>query len=595
MEKFNQGDIAVLSSFDKSNFFLKPGLIALVCLTGLGFLCFWPTVKHVGFYLDDWIMLNTLANGPDNFWECFKYYFSADVRVVKRPIEALHFLVMFKMFGLRPVGYHVFNLVMEIIAGWLFYFCLVRMTGKRLIALAGASLFLLYPSHNATHYWVVCSSVTLSLIFYFGSLLANLEAEIRKKPFLHVLSAVLFLIGVLNYEVFVPLVAINVLVVFFIAMKTEGMKRAFISSSLVVVLLGIATAMASAYISWIVELVGSAWLHHVMFDYNLMTTTISKGFYYNFPWVAFAFFFEKIALKFQFGVAFTDWLLMLSMILLFCISSWFLLKLGSSSSNNGDESESLFPEFKSLKSNSQAIWLFLLGLITIFVSYTIFGLNDSYEPTFGTLVNRVNTGASIGVTFIFCSLVIYLFNLAGEKTSRKLPVILLVSISSLLVSVFSFTNWSLSRCYRLSWQLQSHIIKHIRDNRAHFSGVKSLLLANVPRYVDEAPVFDGVWDFQPMLRLNLENKKINGGVVSDRLKVEEDRVVDSRGLMILGSYKFDGLSVLVSPQCDLLKVNTANEFIDLIQDKGMTYELNKELPEKWRSGLMLPADKENSR
>ena len=146
---------------------------------------FFPGIKHVGFYLDDWVMLNTLARGPQNFFELFNYYFSADPRVVKRPIEALHFMVMFKLFGLKPLGYHVFNLILEVLSAWLLYFCMHRLTRSMPVALVTSILFLIYPSHNSTHYWVVCSSVGMSMILYLGSLLADIEAVLRDKKCLH--------------------------------------------------------------------------------------------------------------------------------------------------------------------------------------------------------------------------------------------------------------------------------------------------------------------------------------------------------------------------------------------------------------------------
>lgn len=553
--------------------FLVENVVALGCFALVAMVCFLPSIKHVGFYLDDWIMLNTLSSGPQDFIDLFKHYFSADPRVVKRPIEALHFELMFKLFGVKPLGYHVFNLVMEILSTWLLFLCLIRVCGSRLISFIAAVFFLLYPSHNATHYWVVCSSVNLSMIFYLGSLLCDIEAVERKLPWLHAVSGLLFLLGLLNYEVFLLLGLLNIAVVAFLNRdsKAECFKAVlFCGGSL-----SVAFLLDLLYLRLVVPIFSDAWMHHVTFDSSLMWSTIKAGVELNLPWVGFDFFLNQAGQKWNDGISSNSWAMLVAVSLALFGSMTYFWKQDAAA-----------------EEASHPVWYLALGAMVVVASYVIFGLNDSYGPTFHSLVNRVNTGATIGIAFILCSIALGLRNVigAGRLSFLIVSAVLVVPLITLLM----LADWALAKPYLLSWQLQAHIRSCLKNQQGALKEAKSILLVNVPRYVNEAPVFDGVWDFQNVVRLTLDRSDIKGGVFSDRIEFAKDRILDAPAGVQLASYDIDGLFLIFSPQGNVVRVNDIHQLLNLVSSRGMQFESDKSLPERWRKQLEQPGESSSS-
>jgi hypothetical protein len=96
-------------------------LIALVSILVVELACFGPIFKKVGFYLDDWITLSLISFGPQSFFDSFHHYLVSDPRVIVRPVEALYYVLEFFMFGTEPLGYHLVNAGLEVVAAFLLY------------------------------------------------------------------------------------------------------------------------------------------------------------------------------------------------------------------------------------------------------------------------------------------------------------------------------------------------------------------------------------------------------------------------------------------------------------------------------------------
>lgn len=534
--------------------------------------CFIVIVKQVGFYLDDWIMINTLAQGPDSFWELFGYYFQSDPRVVNRPIEALHYQIMFMLFGSNPLGYHLLNGVMEIVSAGILFLCLVAITKRKAISFLAAAIFLLYPNHNITHYWVVSSSVTLSMVLYLGSLYCDLQAVLKEKRSLHLLSGFLFALGLFNYEVFLPLATLNVLVVFWLSKNYlfKGTREAFLKALTVALTLGLSLVALLLYLKVIVPLIGPAWLHQVKLEPGLMFSTIFDGCLLNIA--AYGYFFHQAGIKLASGLSAQDWICLAS--LAFTTAVVFLLL------NDGERSQSdCIPDERKLSA-----FFIGAGVLTVIFSYTIFGLNPEYTPTLITMVNRVNAGSTVGIAFIFTGLCVLFSGAISPKVSL-IPGLCLILL-------FALTNLSLAHPFVISWQVQKQVMNAVKANRERFADAESILLANCPRYVNEAAVFDGVWDFQSMIRFVLDRKDINGGVICERLHLTREDIKDrsTMGGFLCATHHYDKLFVIISPLCEVVQVRSPEELITLVETRGMQFELNKDLPNIWRKHLDSSGD-----
>lgn len=553
--------------------FSRGPLYAVLVIFAVELLCFYPSIRETGFYLDDWLFISTFEAGPSDFWKALVNLLKVDSRFLNRPVEAVLFLASYKTFGLNPFGYHVFNSILESISAWLFYMCLLVLTRRQLVSLSAALIFLLYPNHNCTHYWVSCIVVSLSLCLYLGSLLSNLKGANSDKNSWHVLSFLLFTLSLFNYEVFLPLASLNVLLVLFLKSRTNNARTAFKESAKVALLLASAVGILLLYLKGIMPLLGEAWMHTVSFNFNLMTETVLKGLSINSPNIALNFFNSKISSEFPTGLS------QIQLAKLFLIVA---VVLGSACTIRESQ-----PSETETDQKITAGSIFLVGLVSLVASYSIFGLNPEYMPTYDTLVNRVNTGASIGLSMIFGSILIlgsHYISLLNK--SAKASKMLVVTMTLPIILFFVVSNWALAKPYELSWQLQAHIAKFLKLNRENFKGCKSLILADSPRYVYEAPVFDGTWDFRSMARIMLKNPDIDGSVASERLKLEDNEIKDLVYGFLCTKFDYNGLLVLFSPSCRLEKVNNPEEFVRLFENAELQF-LPKSAVEKWKSDLEL--------
>lgn len=549
--------------------------VVLLAIFLIEFLCFFPVLRHIGFYLDDWVMLNYLSLGPGSFLELLQFYFSTDPRVVNRPLEAIHFILMFKLFGLKPLGYHIFNCLMEILSACFLYLSLKLLSGCRKFSFISSALFLLYPSHNITHYWVVSSSVGLSMLLYLGALYCDLQGAKTRRLSLHILSAFLFYLSLLNYEVCLPLAALNVVFVTLVVRKQTDWRQAIIYGVRPAVCLALAISGLFVYLKFIMPMLGTAWMHRVSFETGLMFATIGEGIRLNLPWVAFGYFGEHALGFVRDNLGLRELVLLVAQILVFWSTCYYL----------DDKDKQQLAENVAVPPLSGSV-LVLLGSFGVVISYTIFGLNSEYMPTFITFVNRVNTGATVGLAVLVLGVLLICRSFVSEKGLSLRLISLLTVTGLILVCFYTVTNWSLAKPFVISWQLQSHIFKFFEQNQSQFKKASSILLANAPRYAGESPVFDGTWDFQSMLRIALKREDINGGVVCDRLEISKEDLKDkSKGGFLCATYPFERMYLLFSPTCEVKKVENAIQFIDLVEQRGMQFELNKELPSIWRKQL----------
>ena len=176
--------------------------------------------------------------------------------------------------------------------------------------------------------------------------------------------------------------------------------------------------------------------------------------------------------------------------------------------------------------------------------------------------------------------------LARFSTSRTLQTAAILFVLIPLVAFSFLADRGYAWPWILSWQTQTAIRDSLVKQADRFHAGDSLILANCPRYVMWSPLFDGVWDFQPMLQLTLNNPSIKGGVVSERMEVTTRELKDiSRGV-VCNTYLFDHLFVIIPPNGEIIPVKNAQEFISLIEARGFGFGLDRHVLNKWRRQLL---------
>lgn len=542
-------------------------LVGFLCLVEI--LTFAPFLKQIGFYLDDWLMLQTLYFGPQNIAGAFANYFFNDPKVIIRPVEVFHFAPMYFLFGLKPLGYHVVNGLLEICCVILLYAAIKKFSQSRFLAFLSAFAFITYPIRDSTHYWILCSSVALSLAFYLGSLLLSLKAATEKKVHLFWLSALPFALSIYNYEVFLPFAAVSALCVLLLSMRAMPRAASMIQTAQAIAPLALTAVSLVVYQRVIVPRLGLGYLHQVTIEPGQILKTILSGTFVSSPLNAFPFLQQQVAYRLAEPISIAS---IFSLLVIFAGAyylSWKLLQ---------KEAAEVKP--------ARLAELFCLGAVAIMSSIAIFGLNTEYHPTLLTLVNRMFSGAALGWGLIFAATAL---GAARIFCKKRILIAMLSAVIAFGSVFFTLANWQLAQAWVVSQRVQNGLFYLVKQEKGRLRYPDTIVLTECPRYVMWSPVFDGIWDFQSMVRLALDDARIKAGVVSERLVLGRNEMKDVSMGYTCAVYPYDHLKVFIPSRKAFVPAESGQEFLSVIEKTGATI-MEKGAFDRWRSELAKASD-----
>jgi hypothetical protein len=129
-------------------------------------------------------------------------YFSHSQGFFYRPIPKMWYFLLFSVFWLKPLAYHVMSIVLLSATVLLLYRLLMRLGVSRSWAWLGALLFSALSIHHENIYWISGQSSLLSGFFLLGTIVLLIEANarVRWKPFLFTVSCLTLLLTMLSYD-----------------------------------------------------------------------------------------------------------------------------------------------------------------------------------------------------------------------------------------------------------------------------------------------------------------------------------------------------------------------------------------------------------
>lgn len=111
-----------------------------------------------------------------------------------RPLTKISFFMDNAIWGVRPFGYHLSNMLFNLMAVGLFFLLSVKIfSGRAIPALFSAFFFISHSSHPYAVYWISARADLICAVFYFGWMILNLE-YLEKKKWSHLLFAGLSLL-----------------------------------------------------------------------------------------------------------------------------------------------------------------------------------------------------------------------------------------------------------------------------------------------------------------------------------------------------------------------------------------------------------------
>src|SRR5438445_3623343 len=249
-------------------------------------------VFELGFYSDDWSFLATMFLSEDQSPSGLFRALQAAHDNALRPVQWLALVGLYELFGLQPTGYHVFNAGMLSLGAVLFYFVMRELRQPRILAVAVPLMYALLPHYSTDRFWISTFQANVSMCLYFLSLFADLKtlrSDTRRPWRWKALSLASALASGFAYEVFLPLLLLNSILVLYLGraggwLRTDGrhapMKLLLLSGTTVAAVLSVVIFKAlvarratggvhiRSYLDWLVgQLLRAFW---VSYDSHLL-------------------------------------------------------------------------------------------------------------------------------------------------------------------------------------------------------------------------------------------------------------------------------------------------------------------------------------
>jgi len=204
----------------------------LLVLVVTGFFVYLNSFSNKLFWDDDDLITNNV------YIKDFSYlpkYFSENIIAGAgqlsnywRPLEVLSFAVDYHIFGLTPNGYHIVNLIWHILAAWLIFLLLYKLSKRHWLSFWPAFIFLIHPLQTEAVTYVSGRADSMAAVFVLLSLLTYvIYRQQKNKKFIY-FSIASFLISLLCKEQSIMLPALILIIEFFFFFNKRQWRQSLI-------------------------------------------------------------------------------------------------------------------------------------------------------------------------------------------------------------------------------------------------------------------------------------------------------------------------------------------------------------------------------
>jgi len=512
-------------------------LFPFICLLLVEIITFGINAKHVGIYQDEWITLSQLHFIPHSLdkliVECFW-----NPRILIRPLEALHFGPLFYFVGENPLWYHIVCYAWEFLGAWFLFLAVCRFIGDRSIALTAAVLFLLYPTHDVTHYEIVASSLTVSMSLFTASLWLYLKGIDENRYGYIVWSGFAYFLSIYNYELCLPFVLLYPLL-YVLKQKTFPLSSNTLKTFVVFQIPTVLVALSMVIYRRFLFNIDLGYRYAMVYDLSNFLNVIWAGITVNLSLHSLKF------CTYMLIDALKEGLSAFSLACLFIAACSTFVSL---------------VKFPPLARKGQIFSLILFGTAALVLSYTIYGFSPEHKPVIDAWLNRVNEGGSLGACLIVTGFLALLRDyLLPAKAKQTIFAIVVSALTATLIVI----DWQFAKPWVVSWNAQKELIGFLKTRASEIHSGDSIIIGGIIRYTSKwVPVVDGVWDFRGLARTTLNNKKINATVVTERLFMTPDALIDRYGDIVLGTFPFKQMLLYAPNKRRWLRISSRQEFVE---------------------------------
>lgn len=360
----------------------------------------------LGFYFDDHFFLGLMSTSHDQSLGGLYDALTADPKSQLRPVEYFGLALMYRVFGVDPLPYHILLAALVPLCAIALYLALDRLRLPRWLTLATPLLFAMAPHYSSDKFWPDAYSPTLSLALCLISLYASLRAVdgsgLRAMLWLAGAGAAM-LASVFMYEITLPLFALVVLYHGVRAVRDRGGWR--ISA---VSLAGLLVAIVGVKLVAAVHLGGESSygvgyddgaLHHVAYVVSGATKvnfgTYGVGLPYVVGWIA------------------------LNHLTWSAVAASLTVAVGSFCFLAGGAGRLELPmRMPQLRGRPAWHYLAAAGLVVVIAGYGMFLVTSKVFFTSAGIDNRVNIIAALGMVLIALALTMRLLDLVPARRRR---------------------------------------------------------------------------------------------------------------------------------------------------------------------------------
>ena len=470
---------------------------------------------RLGFYSDDWAFLARYVLSPDqSIAGLFNASYSAHHAM--RPVQLWLGAALYSLFGLNPLGSHLFNASLIIVNPLLVYAIARELGVTRLIGFSIALVYLALPSYSTDRFWFVAFAITLSMTTCLISIFAALKWVTRegwRQVAWGTLSIAAAIVSGLSYEVALPVLAAVPLLMAWHSRKRFASAPLWRSATAAALMLVVVVSVAAFKAQTTVRLGATSGLGAQMLDIvrHAVRTDVRAGAYgLNIG----------EALRVHAGEN-ALWLAPRAMVVLrempwsekvlsgVLVVGVFVYALALARRQDWPRLRQWF--------------LTILGGLTVFsLGYAIFLTNYNVQFTAAGIANRSAIVAALGAAMI-------VVGVAGVISSAavRAAAYVFASIVAVCVTCGVVMTHAIAAYWIAAYAEEQRIVSAIERQLPRPPQGATLLLDGVCPYLGPAIVFESNWDLAGALQIRYRDPTIKADVVTPRLAVEDRGVTTS--------------------------------------------------------------------
>ena len=476
---------------------------AALALAVVALVTFGTQARRLGFYLDDWVMLERLL-GASGWWDGVRSL--AQTNFAFRTLSLVVFPTWYACFGSNPAGWQASLVVLDWALAWLLYLWLRDWLRAERPALVAAALALMLPICPSSHYWITNLSQRLALPLAVGALILHRRWLQDRDPRRLWLALGTYAASLLLYEsgAFFPGVQAAA---YFVGLRQAGKETKDAAKKTALDVLAPFAAALAAAAAWRLLY---PWLFGHGFPVGLSLSPASV--FRNYFAAAVSWGPELVSLCRRVSIVWRAFFTDAEKIL------WLLFTLGGAAALSRVSDE---------KPSGRGLLVGAAIAASGFVfAYLPFALSGAYEPQVVGILSRVNAA---GVLFLGVALACALEALALWADGRgwgKAGAWGRAALLACMIGPFTWTNWYIGGTWAEAYKIEESILSGIRDWLAKLPDIHTIVLQEAPSNYSGAEVFSAHWGFDAALRIRSGRKDVTGMIVQPTMRTEKRGLVD---------------------------------------------------------------------